>query len=236
VARNTDTESTVKLISIFSNLILTAFVFFSTANASTFQDHLVQIDEIVDGHQVSDYANRWWQWASSVPPHLSPVRDLTGENCHIGQSGDVWFLAGGYGSSTISRECTVPAGKHLFFPVINMIYFANYENAITCSRAKSLAALNNDTVLDIYIELDGSSAWNPADTRIGTQECFDLYGLVPPEYNAPRIYPAATDGYWVMLKPLKRGTHTLSFRAMYNRENAAYGKMAQDIEYVLHVE
>ena len=106
---------------------------------------------------------------------------------------------------------------------------------MTCERAKRLAALNNDQLLDINVELNGTIAWNPADTRLSSPECFDALEMVPQEYQAPRIYPSATDGYWVMLKPLEKGRHTLKFQAMYNREGGAYGKMAQDIEYVLHV-
>ena len=73
------------------------------------------------------------------------------------------------------------------------------------------------------------------NTRISSPECFDLFGLLPDEYEAPYVYPAAADGFWIMLKPLSKGTHSLKFHAMYNREDGAYGKMAQDIEYELIV-
>jgi hypothetical protein len=38
-----------------------------------------------------------------------------------------------------------------------------------------------------------------------------------------------------MLKPLEKGKHILKFQARYNRENGAYGKGLQDIEYELDV-
>ena len=117
-----------------------------------------------------------------------------------------------------------------------MVYWPKNENGMTCERAKQLSALNNDKLLDIQVSLDGVVAWNPAHTRISSTNCFNLYGLIPKEYNPPKLYPAATDGYWVMLKPLDKGEHTLKFQAQYNRENGAYGKMAQDIEYQLTVE
>jgi hypothetical protein len=37
----------------------------------------------------------------TMPKEFSPVRDLTGKVCNIQQRGDVWFLVGGYGSSTM---------------------------------------------------------------------------------------------------------------------------------------
>ena len=164
------------------------------------------------------------------------MRDLTGENCHVGQSGDVWFLAGGYGTSTIRRQCTIPEGKYIFIPVINMVYWAKKEESISCDEAKQSAALNNDNLLSIGITLDSMTAWNPANTRIASADCFDMLGLVPDELNPPKIYPAATDGYWVMLRPLTRGIHTLKFKAQYGREKGPYSKMAQDIEYELLIE
>ena len=204
--------------------------------AAEFVDYIVQPDEYVDGQPVTEYTASWWQWTYTMPPELSPVRDTTGEYCDVGQRGEVWFLAGGYGSSTIQRECTIPADKHLFFPVINMLYYPNREGGITCDRARKSAALNNDKLLDIVIEINGVKAWNPAASRMSTTACFDLLGMLPDEYNAPYVYPSATDGYWIMLKPLSRGRHSLKFSARYGRENGAFGKMAQDIEYTLIVE
>lgn len=222
------------------NLIKIVLFSITMASTSTFaqslEDSMLQADQIVGDQSVSDYVNSWWQWTYTMPPELSPVRDYLGEHCHVGQDGDVWFLAGGYGSSTINRKCEIPEGKYIFFPVINTVYFPRYQNSsYSCEQAKASAARNNDSTLDIFIELDGIQSWNPASTRIQSPECFDLLGKVPREYNPPKIYPSATDGYWVMLKPLSKGTHKLKFQAVYDRENEAYGKMAQDIEYELVV-
>lgn len=227
-----------RLNTAIKQIVLCAAFSLPVSNAlasGIFEDSVVQVDEVVDGQLVSEYANIWWQWTYSMPPEISPVRDNLGTHCHQGQTGDVWFLAGGYGSSTINRICEVPAGKYLFFPVINMVYWPRYKGAITCDEAKENAALNNDSLLEIRIELDGMESWNPANTRIASSECFDLLGMVPREYEPPYVYPAASDGYWVMLKPLSRGTHSLKFSAQYNNEEGDFGHMAQDIEYQLIV-
>ena len=49
------------------------------------------------------------------------------------------------------------------------------------------------------------------------------------------VYPSATDGYWMMLKPLKEGTHKIKFRAEYNDPGHAFGRMVQDIEYDINI-
>ncbi len=189
--------------------------------------------DTVEGKHLSTYANMWWQWTYTMPRDMSPVVDRTGEKCHVNQQGDVWFLAGGYGSSQIKRTCEIPEGKYIFFPVINMLYSFNGDIEVSCEEAKRWASLDNDELLTIEIELDSMVATNPAHSRIASEECFDLLGLVPEEYDAPRIFPSAADGFWIMLKPLTKGKHTLKFNAQYDREKGAFSKMAQDIEYDL---
>jgi hypothetical protein len=206
-------------------------VFSQNLYASPLEEHMVYPSELVGGKEVVEYANIWWQWTYSMPKEISPVRDVTGENCHAGQNGEVWFLAGGYGTSKIKRRCEIPEGKYIFFPVINMVYWPREEGSLSCENAKKYAALNNDELLSIEVELDSIKASNPAQTRISSEKCFDLLSLVSRDQNPPKVYPSASDGYWVMLKPLSKGVHSLKFNAMYNRENSAYGKMAQDLEY-----
>jgi hypothetical protein len=62
---------------------------------------------------------RWVQWAMKNPWSTGPVNDPTGEACAMGQSGPVWFLAGTSGGEA-ERDCTVPAFKPIFFPLVNI--------------------------------------------------------------------------------------------------------------------
>src|ERR1700682_1095100 len=41
----------------------------------------------------------WWEWVLSQPFATNPVLDLTGEQCANRQRGQVWFLAGSFGSA-----------------------------------------------------------------------------------------------------------------------------------------
>jgi len=70
------------------------------------------------GKSYAEWHAAWWKWAFETPADERPVLDETGEFCHVGQSGPVWFLAGTAsfgGSGSVERTCTVPAGKALFF-------------------------------------------------------------------------------------------------------------------------
>lgn len=73
------------------------------------------------GKSYSQWAAAWWQWALGVPADVSPLLDPTGENAGVGQEGPVWFLAGSPGGTT-ERAITVPTGKALFLPILNIAY------------------------------------------------------------------------------------------------------------------
>ncbi|MGH8491912.1 MAG: hypothetical protein ACRERR_02220 [Moraxellaceae bacterium] len=178
----------------------------------------------------------WWQWAMSASRSDSPVADLTGASCHVGQRGETWFLAGGFGSSKIRRTCVVPKGKSLFFPIINMVYWpTRYATTFTCEQAKTLAALNNDTAIDLFAEINGEAIGSLKQYRLASTKCFDVFARVPASLGPYKAFPSATDGYWLYIKPLPQGRHVLKFGGKYNRNSGDYGRMLQDIEYVLQV-
>lgn len=196
---------------------------------------VVAINEKVLDKSLGEYSNLWWQWATSMPANESPVRDKTGQKCDVNQTGQVWFLAGGYGSSKISRKCSVPQGQYLFFPVINMVSYPRSTEDVTCLAAKARSALNNDNLRAFVVSIDGDKIVNPAFHRYGSPDCFDMLARAPKNPHSTRLYPSATDGYWVMLKPLPLGPHTIKFRAEYDNPDEAYGLMVQDIEYQIDI-
>src|SRR5262245_64466360 len=69
---------------------------------------------------------QWWQWILGIPvganPGLDDGSDQTGRACAVNQSGPVWFLAGTFTGGPVTRVCNVPAGRALFFPLVNTTY------------------------------------------------------------------------------------------------------------------
>ena len=172
---------------------------------------------------------QWWQWAMSVPGEASPVRDPTGANCGAGQDGDVWFLAGGFGMPKIRRVCEVPAGKFLFFPIVQ-----KGDRSRTCEQARSGAALRNVEALELFAEIDGVAVPNPKRYRVATQACFDVYAKVSPMLGKAEPHPSASDGYWLLVKPPPKGRHVIRFSARY--DSLVGGGLEQDVEYELRVQ
>ena len=194
-------------------------------------------ESTLDGHSAAALSASWWKWAKSSPDEINPVRDISGAHCGVGQQGKIWFLAGGFGSAKIRRNCAIPSGKSIFFPIINMVYYPQEQNnGVTCEDAQEAAALNNDKAVDLFVEVDGTEVKNLARFRARTEKCFNIFERVPKKYRPYNTYPSASDGYWIGLKPLTKGTHTLKFGGRYNNTTSDYGRMVQDIEYEISVE
>ncbi len=181
-------------------------------------------DGPVAGVGLGEWTARWWRWASaqSVAPYL----DRDGRLCEIGQQGPVWFLAGTDGTFKPHRTCVMPEGKHLLVPVINMVYWGPRGRDVPCRELQAGAALNNDRLAGAIVVLDGRTLGR---LRLRSDGCFRM------DPDNPRSRLGAADGYWLMLKPLPHGRHTLVVSASYGESGDKYGGMRQDFEYVLDV-
>jgi hypothetical protein len=190
----------------------------------------------VDGETQAEYAARWWQWANRVRPGVKPFQDPTGSQCALNQSGKVWYLAGTDGTDDIRRRCTVPKGKYLFFPIINMISHSLPGKPLTCDQAKAEAAANNEHLVLAEVKIDNTPVRNIPAHRIRSTQCFDAFPIATYIDNTKSYFPAATDGYWLMLEPLSSGLHHIVVRARYDNPGANLGDLEQNFEYQLQVE
>ena len=202
------------------------------------------------GHSYGDWSNKWWQWAFSlpvVPGHEqdNPLFDTTGASCGAGQSGPVFYLAGIFtivpsNKSAVDppvRNCTVSAGKGIFFPILN----AEFDNADGVQRTlpelRQLLAANMADVHDLSASIDGVPVSHLSDYVIGygnsvssftvpNNNLYQYYGQNTP---AGTYSPMVTDGYYLMLHPMSVGRHTVHFAG------AAGDYFALDITYNLTI-
>lgn len=188
----------------------------------------------------SELSAAWWKWALAQKTSENPLLDVTGENCGVGQSDQVWFLAGSFvGMGPIDRTCTVPAGRRLFFPVLNNVYvgFQNWGDTIEAARPG--AADRIDEVLampgvELTVQIDdfvlsdkdlraGYRVYGNDSTQAMYSPIFDvalpvnpadnLLGIDPTVECSPEgvCWPCANDGIYVLTHPLSVGKHTIKF-------------------------
>lgn len=199
--------------------------------------NVVDADEAPFGTSLGGWAAAWWQWALSFPAEHSPLFDDTCANADLGQSGPVYFLAGAFSTYPVSRNITVPAGKALFFPVVNSEYdnFTCFDpnTELTVLEMRELIGGGLDGALNLSCKVNGHSVGNikrnfrvttPSMSLIPTADglCTDEPAGVP--------IPAVADGYYVMLKNLHSGNYTIRFGG----DVPDFG-VHQDITYHVHV-
>lgn len=187
------------------------------------------------GRTMGEWSAKWWQWVLEAPASSNPTLDTTGEFCNDGQRGNVWFLAGVFGGGTAERNCNIPTGKYILFPLANAFWINSAWDDPNNTEA-DYRELANDNLpqpigSDLEATLDGSPViFNPKTPIIRTQSpvftaTFPTDNLFGVESSGLTGFPIVSDGFWVILPPLTPGAHVLHFRA----------GQAQDITYHLTV-
>lgn len=188
----------------------------------------------------------WWKYALEQPEASSPLLDETGERCAEGQSGPVFFLVGAAGTAERTRdECTVPAGKLLFFPLVNAFDVHVPPDGLDTPELvwDDFLVTLGFRVDTIYARVDGVPIRNldvPTSPYRGCAApvpgCVRPFSLDLPAGNifqlpAGRYAPAVADGFYLLLAPLRPGRHTIEFGGT----GYLGGAFAQDITYHLRV-
>ena len=202
-----------------------------TVVAASAQSFIAPSDSLPGGKSYEQWAAKWWQWAESIPLPINPIWDTTGADCAVSQSGDVWFLAGTAGFDA-TRSCTIPKNKMIFFPIINAINDypcpvpgfqpgpgQSLEQFLTIGYSSNIGARQViDHVTAVSASLDGKSVriclCRPENSPYrATSPGFIFHGdpSLPGDPCQLQAWAGVADGYWVMLKPLSRGAHTLVF-------------------------
>ena len=171
------------------------------------------------GKSYGDWGAEWWKWAIAIPFASNPIMDPNGDAQAQGQHGPVWFLAGDAGGF-VERTVQVPAGRAIFVPLLNLANDypcpdPSFQPApgqslydfLASGAAGILAYVDGMTA-----QLDGTTIRNLFDYR-GTSQLSTFTG--DPSMVAfdgcitgtPQQF--VSDGYWLMLKPLSPGMHTL---------------------------
>lgn len=204
------------------------------------------------GMTYGEWGAAFWQWAFAIPKDQNPLNDETGANAANGQHGRVWFLAGTTNSSPspdnptvyigkVDRHVTIPAGKLIFFPIVNVEASIAEGDGVDEQSLKAKADWYISHVRDLAVTVDGRPLRNLAAYRAQSP----LYSLWWPEdpvldYLAALTTPtdSIADGYWIMLAPLPVGRHVLHWEGnmTFTADADGFdGVFAQDITYHVRV-
>jgi hypothetical protein len=162
----------------------------------------------------ADWSIRWWQRLYSINRENNPAIDDSGKNCSQMQHGPVWFLAGTVVSSTVVRVCNIPLGKATLFPIINSERSTAELQGTTDLQLRECVVKDIDQTTNLVAAVDG----------FGIRD-FSRYRILTPPFKVaicdnnflgqkPGYARMVSDGYWIILKPMSVGQHTIHFSGM----------------------
>ena len=212
-----------------SSLLIAASVLALITGAANAQTPTVFApDATVSGLTYGEWSAAWWQWAVSVPAPDSPLLDSSGQYCQVSQSGPVWFLAGSFSSTPVTRQCAVPSGQVVLFPIINSICAAEPD-----VQACASSCVDGTSKGSLKATIDGADVRGLKNFRAASP-LFDIrlpgnniFGAPPGVYS-----PSASDGFWLMVQ-LPPGNHVLHWEGAFVSGPSA--GFSQNVTYNLTV-
>jgi hypothetical protein len=196
----------------------------SPGSAKSWDPRIAPIQSTPHGKTYSQWSAAWWQWALQTEASINPLLDKG--SCRSGQSGNVWFLGGTLGgdNQAITRECTIPPNKSLYFPLINYFYGAFLNDPPEQRTVEYVrASVACQPATQLKVEIDGVAVANPAQyfvkspvfkVKLPVDNVFGLKEGVGPNQALKLILsPSVDQGYYLFLKPLKPGRHTIRWEA-----------------------
>jgi hypothetical protein len=144
------------------------------------------------GLTYGEWSAKWWQWMQAIPLPENPNFEGTpGDSdpasvgdCAQGQSGQVWFLGGRFspGPTTI-RNCTLPTGKSIFFPISNIVFGDGWFD---CN--------GKGPNFDPTLPTCSDSYWPNYPANPAVHSWTDLANWVASFYNPPPVMEVTVDG------------------------------------------
>jgi hypothetical protein len=189
------------------------------------------------GVSYDNWSVKWWQWVLTVPVldfstspptiiHPILADDADAQKVFLNGQNDpnVIMLGGTFDGHTADRTIEYSGNKALFFPFVNIWSDTTWDNGFPplYGTIKNLlrAYQPRDVINTLKLSIDGtvidpnylsefyfiSGQWS---YPINANSLWVYFTEYP--YIGTVVKKAASVGYWMMVKPLSKGKHTLYF-------------------------
>jgi hypothetical protein len=220
------TKLSVYMVTSTLLLLSPLAAFASTPNLNP---NIYSADSSPYGIPYGEWMAKWWQWNLGIPAGEHPSESLRESDqlnpsqCAVNQEGPVWFLpdAGGEKGKTIS--CNIPADKSIILPLSNGESDPTDPCASDPGRGPDLVSRITDCALYnradqefLKLKVDGKDIRNFEELYRSKSGFFNvtipedatlaIEGVKPGTYG-----PALTEGYFLFLKPLSLGPHSIEY-------------------------
>jgi hypothetical protein len=177
----------------------------------------------------------WWKWILGIPKVTNPATDTSGTFAGINQNGrNVFFLAGKLAEAMVEipkRSSVIPANKSILFPIINCeSNTLEYPELQTDKDILERVQSDENTITQKECCLDGIEI--VPERVLSDPKIFEIEMIKDNLFDAKcGITLASADGYWVFLKPLSRGPHSIIFQG-----SCEYGRLHSGAVYSIDVQ
>jgi hypothetical protein len=182
--------------------------------------------ESIAGRTYPQWAEQYWAWLLSKRPDRNPTQDMSGELCAEDQSGAMWYLAGADEKARVERACTIPHGKYLMLPAIVQIVSRKDQPCSELEKDRFAERAVNSIRAD-FVTVDGQRFDALYDYHPFTSHCTIIRGTDGQAISNSSVFY----GTWVVLNPLPKGDHVVSFGGSLPELNTY-----RNVTYRLHVE
>ena len=237
-----DTQAEAKLLKCFQSelqmtfcAILIILLIFSSTNLFLVyaQDMLYTIDSQSYGKSYNYWTQKWWEWNLLFPKSLHPNVNFTSDKCGYGidPNRPVVFLPQAFLDSdpTFDRTCTIPSGKAVLTAIQSGDCNYGAIDIRTENSLRECAMAGNDGTV-ITVSVDGNTYPHYEEGRRATSDLFNVT-VIPGnimEYQNLGVQKAIVDGYYIFLKPLSVGEHTVNIKFDTHNVNDATFNTGQE--------
>ena len=194
---------------------------------------IVPHEATFQGKTYSQWEASFWQWAMALPingPIPHPFLDCQNRPISAGQSGNVWYWsAPDVPNETCDQSATViPAGTYIFLSTLD-VEASTLDTfpfqAFTADAQRQIAINFTNDIQDLFCTIDGTPVVNIRSYRTLTDQ-FSFFAPTPWVFNPTGAGGNGTsvgDGYFLLLKPLPPGPHTIHYGGRFHFRPGDFG-------------
>jgi hypothetical protein len=155
----------VAVVAVILGLMMSATV--ALSNSSHVNLGVLPPNSSAYGMTYGEWNVKWWKWSFSMPVGDHPLFDSGDCDCSKGQTVPVWFLGSIITTeqgpaveviAKVTRNCTIPPGKKIFFPVFNVEGSTLEGNGETEEELRDYVTWAMKHIIEMSVEIDGVPA------------------------------------------------------------------------------
>jgi hypothetical protein len=193
----------------------------ATSTADSVNPQVVSLNATYRGQTYKQWVVSFWQWALAIPlppasPYPHPFQDCNNRHISVGQTGNVWYWSAPDDAPLRcdQRATIIPAGTSIFLSTLDLeasSLDAPPFYAATAADQLAIAQQFANYIQDMFVTIDGIPVANVTAYRTTTDR-FSFFAPTPWIFNKTGGNgTAVADGYYLLLKPLPAGIHTIHY-------------------------